>query len=216
MMKKFNLVSYFIAACVSSSPVLADEQSDLLAIQQQWAVANYELKDDAQIKAFTALSEQSSEFTKHYPDSANSYTWNGIVLASFAGAKGGLGALGYAKDAKASLEQALKIDDSALGGSAYASLATLYSKVPGWPIGFGDDDTADKLFKQALAFNQKGIDTNYLYGEFLYDERQYKQAKAHLLVAQAAGIRDTRPKADKYRQRAISQLLAKVDKKLKR
>ena len=140
MMKKFNLVSYFIAACVSSSPVLADEQSDLLAIQQQWAVANYELKDDAQIKAFTALSEQSSEFTKHYPDSANSYTWNGIVLASFAGAKGGLGALGYAKDAKASLEQALKIDDSALGGSAYASLATLYSKVPGWPIGFGDDD----------------------------------------------------------------------------
>lgn len=216
MMKKFNLVSYFIVACVSSSPVLADEQSDLLAIQQQWAVANYELKDDAQIKAFTALSEQSSEFTKHYPDSANSYTWNGIVLASFAGAKGGLGALGYAKDAKASLEQALKIDDSALGGSAYASLATLYSKVPGWPIGFGDNDTADKLFKQALAFNKKGIDTNYLYGEFLYDEREYEQAKAHLLVAQAAGIRDTRAKADKYRQQAISSLLAKVDKKLKR
>ena len=70
--------------------------------------------------------------------------------------------------------------------------------------------------KQALAFNQKGIDTNYLYGEFLYDEREYKQAKVHLIVAQAAGIRDTRAKADKYRQQAISQLLAKVDKKLKR
>ena len=66
------------------------------------------------------------------------------------------------------------------------------------------------------AFNKKGIDTNYLYGEFLYDEREYQQAKAHLLVAQAAGIRDTRAKADKYRQQAISSLLAKVDKKLKR
>jgi tetratricopeptide (TPR) repeat protein len=216
MMRKINLVSYFIAACLSSSPVLADEQSDLLAIQQQWAVANYELEDDAQIKAFTKLSEQSAQFIESYPDSANSYTWNGIVLASFAGAKGGLGALGYAKDAKVSLEQALKIDDSALGGSAYASLATLYSKVPGWPISFGDDDNADKLFKHALAFNQKGIDTNYLYAEFLYDEGKYSQAKAHLLVAQAAGIRDTRAKADEYRQQAISQLLTKVDKKLKR
>lgn len=215
-MKKFTLAAYLSIVSVFSSPVFADEKSDLLAIQQQWAVANYELKDDAQIKAFTQLSEQSAQFIENYPNSANSYTWNGIVLASFAGAKGGLGALGYAKDAKASLEQALKIDDSALGGSAYASLATLYSKVPGWPIGFGDDDTADKFFKQALAFNQKGIDTNYLYGEFLYDEREYKQAKAHLLVAQAAGIRDTRAKADKYRQQAISQLLAKVDKKLKR
>ena len=55
-----------------------------------------------------------------------------------------------------------------------------------------------------------------MYGEFLYDEREYEQAKVHLLVAQAAGIRDTRAKADKYRQQAISSLLAKVDKKLKR
>jgi len=130
-MKKFTLAAYLSIVSVFSSPVFADEQSDLLAIQQQWAVANYELKDDAQIKAFTQLSEQSAQFIENYPNSANSYTWNGIVLASFAGAKGGLGALGYAKDAKASLEQALKIDDSALGGSAYASLEPYTVKYQG-------------------------------------------------------------------------------------
>ena len=42
-MKKFTLVAYLSIVSVFSSPVFADEQSDLLAIQQQWAVANYEL-----------------------------------------------------------------------------------------------------------------------------------------------------------------------------
>jgi tetratricopeptide (TPR) repeat protein len=215
-MYKFTLAFYLVLTTVFATAVHADETQDLTSIQQNWAIANYELEDDAQIDAFTQLSEQSALFVKNYPNSAQTHIWNGIVLASFAGAKGGLGALGLAKEAKTSLENALSIDGSALNGSAYASLATLYSKVPGWPIGFGDDDKAEKLFKQALAFNLEGIDTNYLYGEYLYDEGDYKQAKARLLVAQAAGIRDTRAKADEYRQQAISQLLVKVDKKLKR
>ncbi|WP_024592426.1 MULTISPECIES: hypothetical protein [unclassified Pseudoalteromonas] len=215
-MYKFTLAFYLVLTTVFATAVHADETQDLTSIQQKWAIANYELEDDAQIDAFTQLSEQSALFVKNYPSSAQTHIWNGIVLASFAGAKGGLGALGLAKEAKTSLENALSIDGTALNGSAYASLATLYSKVPGWPIGFGDDDKAEKLFKQALAFNLEGIDTNYLYGEYLYDEGDYKQAKARLLVAQAAGIRDTRAKADEYRQQAISQLLVKVDKKLKR
>ncbi|ASM55858.1 hypothetical protein PNIG_b0229 [Pseudoalteromonas nigrifaciens] len=215
-MYKFTLAFYLILTAIFTTVVQADEAQDLISIQQKWAIANYELEDDAQIDAFTQLSEQSALFVENYPNSAQPHIWNGIVLASFAGAKGGLGALGLAKEAKASLENALSIDGAALNGSAYASLATLYSKVPGWPIGFGDDDKAEKLFKQALAFNLKGIDTNYLYGEYLYGEGDYKQAKARLLVAQAAGIRDTRAKADEYRQQAISQLLVKVDKKLKR
>lgn len=215
-MYKIILGLYLIT--MSILPVLAnaDESQDLQSIQQQWALTNYELEDQEQIKAFKKLSEQSALFVKNYPDSAKSHIWHGIVLASYAGAKGGIGALGLAKDAKKSLEEAIIIDGTALDGSAYASLATLYSKVPGWPIGFGDDDEAQKLFKKALALNLNSIDTNYLYAEFLYDEGDYEQAKARLLVAQAAGIRDSRPKADKYRQQAISQLLAKVNKKLKR
>ncbi|KTF08606.1 tetratricopeptide repeat protein [Pseudoalteromonas sp. 10-33] len=215
-MYKITLALYLIVLSILSISAKADESQDLLAIQQQWAIANYELEDDAQIKAFTDLTEQTTLFVQNYPNSAQSHIWHGIVLASFAGAKGGIGALGYAKQAKESLEHSLEIDGTALGGSAYASLATLYSKVPGWPIGFGDDDKAKKLFKQALAFNPQGIDTNYLYSEFLYGEREYKEAKARLEVAQKAGIREHRRKADEYRQQAISQLQVKVDKKLKR
>jgi len=215
-MYKLTIAVYLLLTCVYSGSISATEAEQLLSIQQKWAEANYELTDDAQINAFTKLSAHTALFVKSYPDSAKTHIWHGIVLASFAGAKGGLAALGLAKDAKSSLEQAINLDSNALNGSAYASLATLYSKVPGWPIGFGSDKKAQENFKQALALNEKGIDNNYLYAEFLYEKKQYNQAKTHLLTAQAAGVRDNRQKADQYRQHAISQLLAKVNKKLER
>ena len=72
------------------------------------------------------------------------------MLSTWAGAKGGLGALSLAKRARQPLEAALKLDPAALDGSAYTSLGTLYSKVPGFPAGFGDDDKAEQLLKSAL------------------------------------------------------------------
>ena len=36
-------------------------------------------------------------------------------------------------------------------GSAYTSLGTLYFKVPGWPVGFGDEEKAEELLRKALA-----------------------------------------------------------------
>ena len=215
-MYKLTMTVYLILTCLFTGSVSANEAEQLLSIQKTWAEANYELTDDAQINAFKTLSAHTALFVKSYPDSAQTHIWHGIVLARFAGAKGGLSALGLAKDAKLSLEQAINLDGNALNGSAYASLATLYSKVPGWPIGFGSDKKAQENFKLALALNEKGIDNNYLYAEFLYGEKQYNQAKTHLLTAQAAGVRDNRQKADQYRQHAISQLLAKVNKKLER
>ncbi len=52
------------------------------------------------------------------------------MLSTYAGAKGGLGALSLAKKSRAVLESALMIDDQALQGSAYTSLGALYAKVP--------------------------------------------------------------------------------------
>ena len=215
-MTKLLYTSCLLTGIFLTSAAHADLASELTQVQTSWATVNYELVDKAQLNAFEKLSEQAAEFAKTYDDQAQSHIWYGIVLSSYAGAKGGLGALGLAKDAKAQLEQAIEIDANALSGSAYTSLATLYSKVPGWPIGFGDDDKANKLFNQALAINPNGIDSNYLYAAFLYDEREYKKAKTHLLAAQQAPARPDRPKADLYRQQEITQLLAKVEKKLKR
>ncbi|MFC0118440.1 hypothetical protein [Pseudoalteromonas xiamenensis] len=193
-----------------------DFLADLSAVQHSWATVNYELQDDAKEKAFEALVKESEALVEHYPEKAESHIWHGIVQSSFAGAKGGLGALGLAEAAKDELEKAIKIDENALQGSALTSLGTLYAKVPGWPIGFGSDKKAQNFFKKSLEINPDGLDVNYFYADFLYDEKKYQAAFEHLQKAKSAPKRDGREKADKYRQLEVDELLAKVEKKLKK
>ncbi|MCW8995483.1 MAG: hypothetical protein OQK77_06685 [Psychromonas sp.] len=189
--------------------------SELLNMQRQWAHANYVSQGDKQQDEFNRLVKSSAQFSSQYPNRAEAWIWQGIIQSSYAGAKGGLGALSLAKEAKKSLETAIKIDESALAGSAYTSLGTLYHQVPGWPIGFGDDEIAQKMLEKALKINPKGIDSNYFYGAFLYDQGDYEQAKSVLLAAQKAPQRAQRPVADKERQKEIALLLTKVEKEIK-
>jgi len=205
-MKKF----FVILAFMLSFSAVADVMKQVAEVQHNWAEANYELKDKAQKTRFEALLNESDAVVKDNPDSAEALIWRGIVQSSYAGIKGGLGALGLAKAARADFEQAMKIDDKALDGSAYTSLGTLYFKVPGWPLGFGDNDKAEDLLKKALSINPDGIDSNYFYGVFLLDQRQYKQAEQYLLKAQQAPARPSRPLADKGRQKEIAEALQQV------
>ncbi|MDJ1141103.1 hypothetical protein QNI24_12660 [Marinicella sp. X102] len=187
---------------------------EVVEIQKQWAEVNYMPDGDAKEKAFEKLSNVATQIRLNHPQDAESWIWEGIVYSSYAGAKGGIGALSLAKKAKAAYEEAIQIDGSALNGSAYTSLGILYSKVPGWPIGFGSDKKAMKLLKQGLKYNPEGIDSNYFYAEFLYEEEDYLTAKNHLQKAKSAEPRTDRPKADEGRHREIEQLLVKVNEEL--
>ena len=217
-MKKSNrmYVLLTLLSFLSTSLMAQDFAHELLKIQQKWAVVNYSLEGDEQEKAFEELHSAIAQFVNTHPKKAESWVWQGIIQSSFAGAKGGLGALSYAKEAKVSLEKAMEIDAQALDGSAYTSLGTLYHKVPGWPIGFGDDDKAKNFLEKAVSLNPDGIDPNYFYSEFLFDDRKYSKAKEYLEIAKKAPSRVNRPLADQSRQLEIDQLMAKVDKKLKK
>jgi Tfp pilus assembly protein PilF len=99
-------------------------------------------------------------------------------------------------------------------GSAYTSLGTLYFKVPGWPVGFGDEEKAEELLSKALTLNPDGIDPNYFYGEFLLEQKRYEEAEKALLKAQQAPARPNRELADSGRQEEIQVALLKVREKL--
>lgn len=216
--KTFITLLFANMSLIFSSMALSSENfnDDLLALQRQWATANYSLIDDEQYAAFEQLIEQANILVDNNEDRAEPLVWLGIIQSSYAGAKGGLGALSLAKDAKKSLEKSIEINDSALSGSAYTSLGTLYHKVPGWPIGFGDDDDAKQFLEKAISINPNGIDPNYFYSEFLFDEREYKKAKDHLILALNAPTREERPLADESRRSEIQELLIKVEKKLRK
>ncbi|MDH3888698.1 MAG: tetratricopeptide repeat protein, partial [Gammaproteobacteria bacterium] len=140
--------------------------------------------------------------------------WLAIVLSTDAGITGGLGALGKVKEARKQLEAAAKINPDALDGSIYTSLGSLYYQVPGWPIGFGDDEQAEQYLKQALALNPDGIDPNYFYGDFMLEEGNYQQAVSYLEKAAAAAPRPGRELADRGRKAEVEEKLAEARKKI--
>ena len=204
-----------LAALLASPFALADDGHRLAQIQQRWAEIQYRLPAAQKASAFEQLAGEARAFTQAEPQSAPALIWQGIVLSSWAGAQGGLGALGKVKEARSDLEQALKLDPTALQGSAYTSLAALYDRVPGWPIAFGDESEADRLLQQALALNPEGIDTLYFWGDHLYRQKRYAEARAALLKAQQAAPRPGRELADQGRRGEIAALLKDVDQKLK-
>jgi tetratricopeptide (TPR) repeat protein len=203
--------------CFASLPAFAlseQGQTQLQSLQDRWAEINYQVPKEQREKAFASLSEQAQKAVSAEPDAAELHIWNGIILSTYAGAKGGLGALGLVKEAKASLEQGLALDPKALSGSAYTSLGSLYYQVPGWPIGFGDDDKAEAMLKQALAINPDGIDPNYFYADYLARAKRYAEAKVALEKALQAPARANRLSADAGRKQEIQTLLNTVKAEL--
>jgi tetratricopeptide (TPR) repeat protein len=216
--RSIRVATTMLAACcflVASGVARAGGfEDELAAIQHEWARVNYEVTDkDQKVAAFESLAARAESFAAANPGRAEPLVWEGIVLSTTAGAKGGLGAMKLAKAAREKLEAAEKIDPQALNGSVYTSLGTLYSKVPGWPIGFGDDDKAKAYLEKALSLNPDGIDPNYFYGEYLYEQGEYSDALAHLEKALAAPPRPGREDADAGRRVEVESLLAKVRSK---
>jgi tetratricopeptide (TPR) repeat protein len=188
--------------------------AELAAVQSAWAVANYETPaGDARVRAFETLSRRAQALVEQFPSRPEPLVWQGIVLSTYAGAKGGLGALGLAKQSRAALEAALKLDPNALQGSAYTSLGTLYYKVPGFPLGFGNKGKAREYLQHALTLNPDGIDPNFFYGEFLFEQDEYAPALEHLQKALRAPARPGREVADSGRRKEIEALIAKVQEK---
>jgi len=214
-----RLIQTMVAIFIASLPlqVMADTAETAVAeLQHDWAVANYEIQGKQQLEAFEALIQKAETATAANPNVADIWIWDGIIRSSFAGVKGGVGALSLAKQSRSSLEKAMSIDSDALNGSAYTSLGTLYFKVPGWPLGFGSDKKAVQLLEKALELNPDGIDPNYFYADYLLEQKEFEEAERYLLKAAEAKPREGRELADAGRRQEIQAALNHVRAKLGR
>lgn len=205
-------LAVLISLC--AAPAFANVMDDLAPLQKRWAEVQYQTPKGDRAKAFEQLADEAEQVVQRNAGAAEPLIWQGIILSTWAGAKGGLGALGLCKKAKVSLEAAIKINPQALDGSAFTSLGSLYYQVPGWPVGFGDDDRAEELLKKALALAPDGIDANYFYGDYLIEQDRYAEAVAALEHAAAAAPRPGREVADQGRQQEIQAKLAKARSEL--
>ena len=204
-LQKLLIPMVLLAAMAANA---ADQVPTIDELQSRFDVTNFELTDKAQLESFEQLKADAELFTTANPDVAEGWVWSGIIKSSYAGAKGGLGALSLAKKARIDLDKALEIDGNAMQGSAYNTLGTLYYSVPGWPLGFGNDDKAEEYLLKALEINPDGIVSNFFYAEFLVDQKRDEEAIVYYKKAQDAPLRPNRPISDAGRRKDITAALA--------
>ena len=207
-------ISILLACCMlwGAQQVLVKATLDdaIADLQRDWETIRYQSPVSEREKRFEALAAKAHKVSEANPGRAEPLVWEGIIVSSVAGEKGGLGALSLVKQAKALYEAAIQIDGNTLEGSAWNSLGVLYYKVPGWPVGFGDKAKARELLQKALAVNPKGIDANFFYGEYLVETKRPEEAAPYLERALQAPGRAGRQIADAGRREEARQLLDKI------
>ncbi|GJL81559.1 MAG: hypothetical protein DHS20C01_11930 [marine bacterium B5-7] len=183
-------------------------------VQTRWANITYHVIGDYnRDNAYSQLETVLEKLAAEYPERAEVKIWDGIVLSTHASVAGSFSALRMVKAAREQLEEALEIDDKALDGSAYTSLGSLYYQVPGWPLAFGSDEKAEENLIHALTINPRGIDPNYFFGDYLFRQGRFEEAKKALETALAAPDRPGRALADAGRRQEVRALMDKINKK---
>lgn len=211
-MKKLML---FLSLLCTFSLSFADEPAldpAIVQLQHDWAKANYRTPKDQQEAAFKGLTDRAHQISASSSNKAEALIWEGIVLAGYAKAKGGLGALSTAEQARDVLLESLKTNPQALQGSAHTSLGSLFYKVPRWPLGFGDKKKAKEHLEKALQLNPNGIDPNYFYADFLLEQGENAKAIEYFNKALNAPPRPGREDADEGRRSDIAEGLKKAGK----
>jgi hypothetical protein len=198
-------------AHASNNPAM---DTDVHHIDNEWARIKYQVKDkDEQLKEIDALSKEAATVVDHYPGRAEPLLWDGIVTSEEAGMASVFHQLGLAIAAKKMFEQAEAIDPKVLNGAVTMSLGVIYYRVPGFPIGFGNDSTARDYLEAAMAMDPGGLDANYFYGDFLVHRGEYDHARDVLVHALEAPVNPDRPVWDAGRRADIQVLLATIDKR---
>lgn len=183
-------------------------EQGIARVQHHWAAATYQTSKDQQETAFKALVAQAHQLNSQYPGNSDSLIWEAIALSGYAKSMGPLhpvNALKAAEQARDLLIASLDLNPQAQHGSAYTTLGSLYARVPGWPIGFGDKKKAREYLERALQVNPAGIDSNYFYADYLRTQGEFDKAATYYQKALAAPPRPGREDADAGRLQEAEQ-----------
>jgi tetratricopeptide (TPR) repeat protein len=209
-MRTLALIAAFMILAGRTGTAAEDMTSALADLGHAWAKVYYLTPEDQQEAQFPALTARITAIAGQYPTAAEPLIWKAIVFSSYAKAKGGLGALDLAETARDAATAAAKLDDQALDAGAYTALGALYYKVPGWPIGFGNNRLAREYLERARAIAPDAADVNYFTGDFLLEQGDNKGARGFLQKALKAPARPGREDEDAGRRREIEADLARL------
>ncbi len=170
------LFSFFFAAWQTEALGAEPLPFSIPQIEQQWDEIYYHWPEEQRKEGLTQLLAHIKSLKKQQPNQAELLIWEAIVLVTRTGVAPDLSALSNLEEARNLLQQAIKINPSALDGAAYLALGCLYYQAPGWPISFGDNKKAEQYLRKALALNPEGIEANYYFADFLRQTGYFQEA----------------------------------------
>ena len=179
----------------------------VVELQREWEVTRYQTPPGEREKRFEALAAKAHQTSEAFPDRAEPLIWEGIIVSSLAGEKGGLGALGLVKQARALYEQAIQIDANALDGSAYNSLGVLYYKVPRLAGRLRRQGQGRRAAAEGAGGQSEGHRSELLLWRVPRRDRRRDEAIAYLERALQAPARPGRQIADAGRREEARALL---------
>ncbi|WP_104202147.1 tetratricopeptide repeat protein [Billgrantia saliphila] len=185
-------------------------ESEVESLKQRWEQINTQQAEGERRAALKSLSDEAESVAEANAGEAQPLVWYGIIEASHARERSGLGALSSARSARKALEQAIELDPQGGNGSAYVTLGALYDRAPGRPLGFGNSDTAERMFQRALEIRPDGIDVNYYYAAFLEDEGRLDEAREHARRAVEGTAREDRQASDEALREQARRLQSRL------
>ncbi|WP_111413849.1 TRAP transporter TatT component family protein [Billgrantia lactosivorans] len=185
-------------------------EEEVQSLKQRWEQINTQQAEGQRRGALKSLAGEAEQLSENNEGEAQPLIWYGIIEASHARERSGLGALSSARSARAALERAIELDPQGGNGSAYVTLGALYDRAPGRPIGFGNSETAERMFQRALEIRPDGIDVNYYYAAFLEDEGRRDEAREHAQRAVDGTAREDRQGSDEALREEARALLSRL------
>lgn len=211
--KRLTAFMLLTALNVFAFAAAQDFDNAIADVAHRWAKASYDTPEAERDAAFGNVIASAQQLSQSFPGKAEPLIWEAIALASAAKVEGGFGALHKVKEARDLLFAAEAVDPTAINGAIYSTLGSLYGKVPGWPIGFGDKKKAQVYLEKAIAIDPNGIDSNYFYADFLAEDAEYAKSAEYLKRAMAAPARAGRSDADAGRRKQVLDLLETLKQK---
>ena len=195
-------------------------RAEIKLLSRDWEQVKLQVDNrDEQEKQMAVLAQNAADIAKRYQGSPEAMIWVGIITseqASIASENGSpMKALVLAKCTRDILEKVEKVDPVTLDAAAPTSLGVLYYRVPEFPLGFGDKSKARHYLQEAITNAPNGLDANYFYGDFLYDQHEYAEVIKVLKRALTLPALLERPIWDRSRRLAIQELLAKTQSNIK-
>lgn len=180
----------FVALILLSAQCFAENlNASLLNIESEWASIYYSTPKQKQGAAYSRLLDKTINLSRQFPENAEPFIWEAIVMATNADNQDPVSALEAVHAARDLLLKAIEINPQAMNGSAYVTLGTLYYMTPKWPIAFGDDAIAKEMLQTALKINPNGLDANYFYANYLLLNNELIEAEKYFKRAVAIPAR---------------------------